>query len=119
MISSTSGLLIDTTEDGTDGKCCPGRDTDAPALGTWNQLAQSKKSFYTKSNSAIESLNTFFTTSGEYISIHPKPWIISKEKGPSLQWWCKPHKIVTFGRLPARAHATNDTPIQNQPPQPR
>ena len=84
MISSTSGLLIDTTEDGTDGKCCPGRDTDAPALGTWNQLAQSKKSFYTKSNSAIESLNTFFTTSGEYISIHPKPWIISKEKGPSL-----------------------------------
>ena len=57
-------MLIDTTEDGPDQKCCPGRDTDAPALGTWNQLGQSQKSFYTKSNSAIESLNTFFTTSG-------------------------------------------------------
>ena len=74
MISSTSGLLIDTTEDGPDQKCCPGRDTDAPALGTWNQLGQSQKSFY---KMPIESLNTFFTTSGEYISIHPKPWIIS------------------------------------------
>ena len=87
MISSTSGLSFDITKDGPDQKCCPGRDTDAPALGTWNQLAQSKKSFYTKSNSAIESLNTFFTTSGEYISIHSKPWIISttKEKEASLQ----------------------------------
>ena len=81
MISSTSGLLIDTTEDGTDGKCCPGRDTDAPALGTWNlQIGQSQKSFYTESNMSIESLSTFFITSGEYISIHSKPWIISTTK---------------------------------------
>ena len=86
-------MLIDTTEGGHDQKCCPGRDTDAPALGTWNlQIGNSQKSFYTKSNMSIESLNTFFTTSGEYISIHSKPWIISttKEKEvTSLQYAVK------------------------------
>ena len=62
-----------------------------------------------------KSLTNYSLDSGEYFSIHLKPWIIStiKEKEvTSLQWWIKPHKIETFGRLTARAHATNDTTHQ-------
>ena len=76
-----------------------GRDTKDPLLESWIlQTDQFQKQIPTMSNKSFESLSSFSLTSGEYISIHLKPWIISttKEKevttlhfgqlGPSSKW---------------------------------
>ena len=85
----------------------------------WDQLYQAlpQPEKHLNNSSKVKLLTLKVNT----ISIYLKPWIISskRKRGTTLQWWIKPHKIETFGRLPARAHATNDTPIQNQTPQPR
>jgi hypothetical protein len=98
-------------------KCDPRHSLDVTG---WDQLYQAlpQPEKHLNNPSKVKLLILKVNT----ISIYLKPWIISTTKRKevtTLQWWIKPHKIETFGRLPARAHATNDTPTQSQPPQPR
>ena len=79
--SLASGLFDELLEVGHDQKGFPGRVTYAPLEEPWNlQIGQLQKIFYTKPNMSNENLTSYSLASGEYISIHLKPWIISTTK---------------------------------------
>ena len=77
-----------------------GRDTNDPLMESWIlQIGQLQKKINITPNMSIESLTSFSLTSGEYITIYLKPWIISttKEKEvPTLQYVFLIHYAVNY-----------------------
>ena len=58
-----------------------GRDTNDPLMESWIlQTDQIQQKIHITPNMSIESLTSFSLTSGEYITIYLKPWIISTTK---------------------------------------
>ena len=74
-------MFDELLEVGHNEKDSPGRITNDPLEEPWNlQIGQFQKSLYTKPKMSYESLTSYSLAPGEYISIHPKPWIISTTK---------------------------------------
>ena len=80
-------MFDEPLEVGHGEKGFPGRDTNDPLVESWIlQIGQLQKKIYITPNMSIESLTSFSLTSGEYITIYLKPWIISttKERGTNV-----------------------------------